>query len=255
MRVDGRLADQLRPVSFERGYTHFAPGAVLARFGETAVLCTVSIEEEVPAFLRGKGQGWLTAEYAMLPGATPGGRARRERTSVSGRTQEIQRLIGRSLRMALDLSRLGPRTLTVDADVLQADGGTRTCAITGGYLALRDAVDHLLAQGLLTEDPLTTTIAAVSVGIVDGVPLLDLCYQEDSRAEVDMNVVVNGRGELIELQATAEQAPFTLLQLNQLTTLALGGITQLFNHQAPTAQSIGNVLEQRVAPTVWPPVE
>jgi len=233
MRIDDRAANQLRPISFERGYTQFAAGSVLARFGQTAVLCTVSVDEEVPTFLRGKGQGWLTAEYSLLPGSTPGSRAKRERASVSGRTQEIQRLVGRSLRMAVDLKRLGPRTLTVDTDVLQADGGTRTCAITGGYVALCEAIKHLMAQGLLTEDPITTAIAAVSVGIVQGVPMLDLCYAEDSQADVDMNVVMNGRGELIEIQATAEQAAFRVVQLQELTALAMGGIEQLLGAQNP----------------------
>jgi len=228
MRNDGRLLDQLRPISFERNYTRFAAGSVLARFGETAVLCTCSIEETVPPFLKGTNKGWLTAEYSLLPGSTPGGRARRETQKPSGRTQEIQRLMGRSLRMAVNLDALGPRTLTIDADVLQADGGTRTCAITGSYLALVDALATLHSQGvILTSSP----VAAVSVGIVGGEVMLDLCYEEDSRAAVDMNVVLAANGDIIEIQATGERQPFSRQQLNQLTDLATTGIQELFVKQ------------------------
>ncbi|WP_218081052.1 ribonuclease PH [Anthocerotibacter panamensis] len=231
MRPDGRLADQLRPVSFERNYTGFAPGAVLTRFGRTAVLCTASIDEGVPLFLKGTNEGWLTAEYSLLPGSTPGGRVKREIARPSGRTQEIQRLIGRSLRMCIDRTLLGPRTITLDADVLQADGGTRTCAITGCYLALGDALAHLKAQGLIAQNPLLYQVAAVSVGMVDGEPRLDLCYAEDSVAEVDMNVVLNSQGQILEVQATAEKATFSPVQLTGLLELATGGIEQLFQLQ------------------------
>ncbi len=231
VRPDGREADQLRAVSFERNYTHFAAGSVLARFGETAVLCTASIEETVPSFLKGQERGWLTAEYSLLPGSTPGGRAKRETQRPSGRTQEIQRLLGRSLRMCLDLEELGTRTITIDADVLQADGGTRTCAITGGYVALCDALSYLQASGKLTVNPLRYQIAAISVGMVAGENWLDLCYAEDSRADVDMNVVMTSQGGLIEVQATAEQVPLYPSQFNALLHLAESGITKLFDYQ------------------------
>ncbi len=227
MRLHDRATDALRPVTFERGYTHFANGSVLARFGETVVLCTASIEETVPVFLKGQGQGWITAEYSLLPGSTPGGRAKRETLRPSGRTQEIQRLIGRSLRMALDLKALGPRTITLDADVLQADGGTRTCAITGCWLALWDALAGLQKQGLITENPLLTQVAAVSVGIVQGELCLDLCYSEDSSAQVDMNVVINGTGDLLEVQATAEKMALSKSQFQDLLDLGIRGATEL----------------------------
>lgn len=231
MRVDSRQEDALRPVNIERGFTRFAPGSVLVRFGETVVLCTASIEETVPAFLAGTARGWVTAEYSLLPGSTPKGRVRRETLHPSGRTQEIQRLIGRSLRMAVDLEALGPRTVTLDADVLQADGGTRTAAITGCYVALHDALSQLVAAGTLTGLPLANQIAAVSVGLVDGRALLDLDYREDSRAQMDMNVVMDARGRLIEMQATAEQAPVERGQLDRLLDLAAAGIESLLAAQ------------------------
>ncbi len=229
-RPDGRQADELRPISFERNFTQFAAGSVLTRCGNTQVLCTVSVEEGVPPFLQDSGRGWLTAEYRMLPGATPQ-RQRREMMSLSGRTQEIQRLIGRSLRSTLDFAALGERTLIVDADVLQADAGTRTTAITGGYVALRDAVNHLVREGVLPVSPLVNRVAAISVGLVSGEALLDLKYEEDVAAAVDFNVVLNGDFNLIEVQGTAEEGSFTRSQLNQLLDLAETGIKTLFQLQ------------------------
>jgi ribonuclease PH len=225
-RPDQRQADQLRPVSFERHFTRFAAGSVLARCGATQVLCTVSVQPEVPPFLRGSGRGWLTAEYRMLPGATPE-RQKRELLKLSGRTQEIQRLIGRSLRATLDFEALGERTLLVDADVLQADAGTRTTAITGAYVALQDAIASLVAQGELTTSPIIHQVAAVSVGIVAGVPLLDLKYEEDVAAAVDCNVVLNESLDIIEVQGTAEEGSFSRSQMNQLLDLAEKGIGEL----------------------------
>jgi ribonuclease PH len=238
-RPDQRAADALRPVSFERHFTRFAAGSVLARCGNTQVLCTVSVQPDVPPFLAGSGRGWLTAEYRMLPGATPQ-RQKREVLKLSGRTQEIQRLIGRSLRSTLDFEALGERTLVVDADVLQADAGTRTTAITGAYVALRDAIASLIEAGELTENPLRHQVAAISVGIVAGTPLLDLKYEEDVAAAVDFNVVLNETLEIIEVQGTAEEGSFSRTQMNQLLDLAENGIRQLFTLQdqaiaAPTA--------------------
>jgi len=229
-RPDGRQPDQLRPIRLERRFTKFAWGSVLTSFGDTQVLCTVSVEESVPKFLEGTGKGWLTAEYRMLPNATPQRHAR-EVLKLSGRTQEIQRLIGRSLRASLDLEQLGERTLTVDADVLQADAGTRTAAITGGYVAVVDAIHRLLAEGKLTQSPLRYRVAAVSVGLLEGEPYLDLCYEEDVIAQVDFNVVMNDRLEAIELQGTAENGSFNRQQLNQILDRAQQGIEQLFTAQ------------------------
>ncbi len=231
-RVDGREPTQLRPIKVMVDYQRYAEGSVLIEAGETRVLCAASIEEVVPAFLEGRGQGWLTAEYSMLPRATKT-RTRRE-SSVgrpSGRTQEIQRLIGRSLRAALDLKLLGERTLTIDCDVLQADGGTRTLSITGAYIAAHRACTALLKQGLLKGHPVQTAVAAVSVGVVDGAPLLDLNYAEDSRAQVDFNVVMTGRGEFVEVQGTAEGRPFSREALDGLLALAEQGIRQLLEIQ------------------------
>lgn len=225
-RPDGRQPNQLRPVNFERNFTRFAAGSVLAHCGNTQVLCTVSIQPGVPKFLDGSGQGWLTAEYRMLPSATLQ-RHPRELMKLSGRTQEIQRLIGRSLRAALDLRRLGDRTLLVDADVLQADAGTRTTSITGAYVALCDAINGLLQTGQLEESPLKHQIAAVSVGLLDGEPFLDLDYAEDSTAEIDFNVVLNDDLRLIELQGAAEAGSFSRAQLNQILDLAEHGIQEL----------------------------
>jgi len=226
IRPSGRQPDEMRLVKFERQFTRFAAGSVLAHCGQTQVLCTVTIQPGVPRFLEGSGQGWLTAEYRMLPSATPQ-RHSRELMKLSGRTQEIQRLIGRSLRAALDMSALGERTLTVDADVLQADAGTRTTAITGGYVALCDAIASLLASGTLIQSPLTHQIAAVSVGLLQGEPFLDLDYPEDVAADTDCNIVLNETLSLIELQATAEAGNFTRAQLNQILDYGEKGITEL----------------------------
>lgn len=228
LRNDGRQYQQLRPISLNRHFTRYAEGSVLVEFGATKVLCNATIEETVPPFLRGKGQGWVTAEYAMLPRATHT-RSPRESTKgkVGGRTHEIQRLIGRSLRAVIDLSVLGERTIQIDCDVIQADGGTRTAAITGAWVALADALNGLVAQGKIPSSPLRDTVAAVSVGIVGGVPMLDLCYEEDSCADVDMNVVMTGDGRFVEVQGTAEAEPFTSAELDLLRDLARQGCAAL----------------------------
>jgi len=232
-RHNSRAADALRPVRFTRRFTCYAEGSVLVEFGETRVLCTATVEDGVPAFLRGKGQGWVTAEYGMLPRATHT-RSPREaaRGKQSGRSQEIQRLIARSLRAAVDLAALGERTVTVDCDVLQADGGTRTASITGAYLALADACAGLQSRRLLQASPLHGQVAAVSVGIVRGVPMLDLDYAEDSEAETDMNVVMNNGGAFIEVQGTAEGHAFRRHELDALLNLAASGIGELCSLQA-----------------------
>ena len=224
VRLDGRGPDALRPIRFARNFTRYAEGSVLVSFGETRVLCNASVEEKVPPFMRGEGRGWVTAEYAMLPRATHS-RSPREATKgkIGGRTHEIQRLIGRSLRAVVDLEALGERTIQIDCDVLQADGGTRTASITGAYVALVDAVNGLVAKGLLPASPIRESVAAVSVGIVDGQPLLDLNYDEDFRAAVDMNFVITGSGLFVEVQGTAEEAPFSLTELDALRDLALSG--------------------------------
>jgi ribonuclease PH len=229
-RPDGRQPNQLRPVTFERNFTRFASASVLAKCGDTQVLCTVSIQPKVPRFLEGRGQGWLTAEYRMLPGATPE-RQEREFMKLSGRTQEIQRLIGRSLRSTLDMAALGERTITVDADVLQADAGTRTTSITGGYVALKDALDKLVASGELERSPLRHQVAAISVGLLQGEPFLDLNYPEDVAADIDCNVVMNEKLDLIEVQGTAEEGSFSRNQLDQILNLAEKGIQELLELQ------------------------
>ena len=232
MRAHGRAAQDLRPVTLTRHYTRHAEGSVLVSFGDTRVLCTASIEERVPGFLKGSGKGWVTAEYGMLPRATHT-RSDREaaRGKQGGRTLEIQRLIGRSLRAVMDLEALGERTLTLDCDVLQADGGTRTASITGAYVALQDAVQHLMKHGLLKTDPVHGAVAAVSVGIVGGTPVLDLDYSEDSHAETDMNVVMNEAGAFIEVQGTAEGHAFHRHELDSMLKLAEQGIQQLMQKQ------------------------
>ena len=237
-RANQRAADQLRPVYFDRGFTRHAEGSVLIAFGDTRVLCTASVDSTVPPFLRGRGRGWVTAEYGMLPRST-NTRMPREATRgrQSGRTLEIQRLIGRSLRQAVDLDALGERTITVDCDVLQADGGTRTASITGGWVALADALDGLVSTGALSETPLVAQVAAVSTGIVDGQVLLDLDYSEDSRADTDMNFVMDNKGRFIEVQGTAEAAPFTEDELRQLTVVAAEGISQLTDQQNTARQA------------------
>ncbi|PSO54238.1 MAG: ribonuclease PH [Cyanobacteria bacterium QH_8_48_120] len=230
-RPDGRQPDQLRPINFELDFTRFADASVLAHCGETKVLCTVNIQPGVPKFLLDSGSGWLTAEYRMLPGATPE-RQKRELMRLSGRTQEIQRLIGRSLRAAVNFEVLGERTIVVDADVLQADAGTRTTAITGGYVALALAIERLVQKGELEKSPLQSSVAAVSVGIIEGEPFLDLNYTEDVAAEVDFNVVMNEGLGFIEVQGTAESKSFSPTQLNQLTDWAQKGIQELLAAQA-----------------------
>ena len=222
-RGDGRRPDELRPLRFRRDYTTMADGSVLAEFGATRVLCTASVDDDVPRWMRERGSGWLTAEYSMLPGSSPERVSRR----VGGRTKEIQRLIGRSLRTVVDLAALPQRQVIVDCDVLQADGGTRTASICGGYLALQDAVRRLMQAGELKASPIIDDCAAVSVGLIDGVALLDLPYSEDSRADVDFNVVMTGSGGLIEVQGTAEGRPFTRSQLDDLLDLASKGISEI----------------------------
>ena len=229
-RPDGRRSDQMRPIQFHRGFTAFTPGSVLTVCGQTQVLCTVAVRPGVPKFLEGTGQGWLTAEYRMLPGATPQ-RQDREWLKLSGRTQEIQRLIGRSLRAALDLQALGEKTLVVDADVLQADAGTRTVAITGGFVALVDALQVLVQTGELARPPIRHAVAAVSVGLIGGEPFLDLNYPEDVKAEVDLNVVWTEHLELLEVQGTAEEGTLQRRQLNQMLDIAEQGIQELFVEQ------------------------
>jgi len=227
-RSGARAADALRPVTLTRGYTCHAEGSVLVAFGDTKVLCTASVEEKVPPHKRGSGTGWVTAEYGMLPRSTHT-RSDREaaRGKQSGRTQEIQRLIGRSLRAVFDLAALGERTIQLDCDVLQADGGTRTAAITGAYVAVHDAVGWLIAQGKLKASPLRDFVAAVSVGVVEGTPLLDLEYTEDSACDTDMNVVMTGSGGFVEVQGTAEGAPFSRAEMDTLLALAGKGIGEL----------------------------
>jgi len=237
-RPSNRAPDELRPVTFARHFTKHAEGSVLAKFGDTHVLCTASVEDTVPSFLRGKAQGWVTAEYGMLPRSTHT-RSQREaaKGKQSGRTQEIQRLIGRSLRAVTDLKALGERTVTIDCDVLQADGGTRTAAITGGYIALADACDKLVNRKVIAASPIHGQIAAISVGIFDGVPVLDLDYAEDSNAETDMNVVMNNGGGFVEIQGTAEGHAFRRHELDALLNLAATGIGRLFALQAQALQS------------------
>ena len=232
-RHDGRQPDELRPVSFLRDFTVLAPGSVLVSMGRTRVLCTASIEADVPRWLRGTGRGWVTAEYSLLPGASAERVAREAaRGRQSGRTQEIQRLIGRSLRAVCDLPALGERQVVLDCDALQADGGTRTASITGAYVALHDALERLVLAGSLPANPLREAVAAVSVGIVDGVPLLDLDYVEDAAAQVDMNVVMTAAGRFVEVQGTAERLAFSRDELDALLVLAERGIATLLTAQA-----------------------
>lgn len=228
MRPSQRQSDELRPLSLTRGYTAHAEGSVLIQVGQTRVLCTASVETSVPPFLRGKGQGWVTAEYGMLPRATHTRSAREAaKGKQTGRTQEIQRLIGRSLRAVTDLAALGERQITLDCDVLQADGGTRCAAITGAWVALHDACAKLVADGVLPSNPVREHVAAISVGIVDGKPVLDLDYAEDSNCDTDMNVIMTGNGGIVEIQGTAEGTPFSRAELTTLVDLADAGIRQL----------------------------
>ncbi|MEM0908639.1 MAG: ribonuclease PH [Pseudomonadota bacterium] len=235
MRHDGRAADEMRAVSLERGFSQHAEGSCLVKFGATHVLCTASLEERVPPWLRGGGEGWVTAEYGMLPRATKE-RMRREVTAgkPSGRTQEIQRLIGRSLRAVVDRKAMGERQITVDCDVIQADGGTRTAAITGAWVALSDCLSHMEAAGMVEGKVLTDHLAAISCGIVSGTPVIDLDYVEDSSAETDANFVMTGSGTIVEVQGTAEGTPFTRDELTALLDLASGGIAKLVDLQKLT---------------------
>ncbi len=238
-RPDGRANDQLRPITVTRNWQAYAEGSALVEFGDTKVLCAASVQQGVPRWRKGSGLGWVTAEYAMLPRATL---TRNDRESVKGkiggRTHEISRLVGRSLRAAIDLSALGENSISIDCDVLQADGGTRTAAITGAYVALADAVSWLAAKGALARpEPLTRSISAVSVGVIDGEPRLDLMYEEDVRAETDMNVVVTGTGEFVEVQGTAEGAPFRRDELDALLDLALAGCAELTRIQSEALQA------------------
>ena len=231
-RPSQRASNQLRPVTITRGYTKHAEGSVLIAFGDTKVLCTASVEDKVPGFLKGKGQGWLTAEYGMLPRSTHT-RSDREaaRGKQSGRTQEIQRLIGRSLRAVTDMQMLGERTIQIDCDVLQADGGTRTASITGAWVAVHYAISGLIARGALSATPLRDHVAAISVGIFEGVPVLDLDYPEDSNCDTDMNIVMTGAGAFVEVQGTAEGTAFTRVEMNALLDLAGAGIADLIAKQ------------------------
>lgn len=232
MRVDGRQAADLRPVKITRGYIKNAEGSVLIEIGDTKVICTATVEEKVPPFLKGSSQGWITAEYAMLPRATQVRTIRESaKGKVTGRTHEIQRLIGRSLRSVVDLTKLGERTIYIDCDVIQADGGTRTTSITGSYIALVDALTKLKEEQKWPELPVIDWLAATSVGKVNGELLLDLCYREDSHAEVDMNVVMTGAGKFVEIQGTAESEPFTREEMDKLLKLAEKGISNLINMQ------------------------
>jgi len=228
VRIDGRSSNQLRKVTIQKNFQKNAAGSCLIKMGDTHVVCSASVDEKVPGFLRGSGKGWLTAEYGMLP-ASCNGRIDREamKGRPSGRTQEIQRLIGRSLRSVVDLTKLGERTITLDADVLQGDGGTRTASITGCFIALAIAIDKLMKKGTLTVNPIKDYVAAISVGRFEGTPLLDLCYEEDSKAEVDMNVVMTGSGKFVEVQGTAEGEPFSGKDMDKMVALAGKGIAQL----------------------------
>lgn len=231
-RSGGRAAGEMRPIRFERGFTRSAPGSVLASFGETRVLCTATFTDGVPPFLQGRGQGWLTAEYAMLPSATEQRKARDRSGKVDGRSVEIQRLIGRSVRAVVDLKRLTERTIWIDCDVLQADGGTRTAAISGSYVALHDLMLHMDRKRLLRSWPLSSQLAAVSVGVIAGVALCDLDYSEDHRAEVDMNLVMTGKGEYVELQGSAEGATFGRERLGEMLEMGEAAVRRIFEAQS-----------------------
>lgn len=236
-RIDGRAPDELRPVLIEPGYLEFAEGSALIHVGRTRVICTASVDERVPQFMRGQGRGWLTAEYSMLPRSTLS-RTDRTRSNSGGRTMEIQRLIGRSLRSVTDLANMGERTITLDCDVLQADGGTRTAAVTGAYVALYQALLKLVRQRVLHHVPLNTAVAATSVGIVDDEVFLDLCYEEDSRADVDFNVVMSDKGEFVEVQGTGEDHPFSREHMNQILAVAESGVRTLFEHQKAVVDAL-----------------
>jgi ribonuclease PH len=251
MRLDGRAPNDLRPVTITRGYIEHAEGSVLIEVGKTRVVCTATVEEKVPPFLKGKGEGWITAEYGMLPRST-GQRNQREvnRGKQGGRTMEIQRLIGRALRSVIDMKALGERTLWIDCDVIQADGGTRTASITGAFVAMVDGMARLKQQGLLRSLPINDYLAATSVGVIGGVPMLDINYGEDSQASVDLNLVMTGQGGLVEVQGTGESGPFSRAQLDELLALAEGGIAQLVAIQRATLGSLGLEVDARVQKAV-----
>lgn len=235
LRIDGRQRDELRPMAVTRNFIKHAQGSVLIEVGDTRVICTAMIEEKVPPFLKGQKQGWVTAEYEMLPASTNTRKSRdRNRGKIDGRTMEIQRLIGRSLRSVIDLSKLGERTIWIDCDVIQADGGTRTSAITGAFIALHDALTGMVKNGQIKEMPVTSFVAATSVGIHQGEPLVDLCYEEDSNAEVDMNMVMTEKGEIIEIQGTGEERPFNKEELAKLLSLGEESIKQIIDFQKET---------------------
>lgn len=239
MRVDGRKVDELRPVIITANFTEYAEGSVLIEMGKTKVLCNATIEETLPRWFRNEDKpgGWITGDYGMLPRSTHQ-RSPRETYKIKGRTHEIKRLIGRSLRAAVKLEEIGPRTCTIDCDVIQADGGTRTAAITGGYVALRMALNKLVQKGQIPADVFLSGVAAISVGIVDGIPMLDLCYEEDKMAEVDANIVMNSSGQFVEVQSTAEGSPFSLSSLDNILNLAQKGIDQLFSIQKEALEGI-----------------
>jgi ribonuclease PH len=251
MRHDGRTPADLRPVTITRDYIEHAEGSVLIEVGKTRVICTATVEEKVPPFLKGKGEGWITAEYGMLPRAT-GQRNQREvtRGKQGGRTMEIQRLIGRALRSVIDLKALGERTLWIDCDVIQADGGTRTASITGAFVAMVDAAERLRRSGLISRFPITDYLAATSVGIVGGTTMLDLAYIEDSKAEVDLNLVMTGAGGLVEVQGTGEEGPFTRTQLDEMLALAESGIQRLIAIQRASLGALGAEVDARVGQPV-----
>jgi ribonuclease PH len=228
MRIDGRRNDELRSLKIVRNYIKYPEGSVLIAYGSTKVICTATVTEDVPPFLKNSQKGWITAEYGMIPRSVPERVVRDyQRGKIAGRTQEIQRLIGRSLRSVIDLEKLGKRTIIIDSDVIQADGGTRTAAITGSFVALADAIKYLMKRGIITSNPIKDFVAAVSVGIVNGEKMLDLCYEEDSKADVDMNVVMTGSGKFVEVQGTAENSPFTRRDMTELFKLAAKGIKEI----------------------------
>jgi ribonuclease PH len=231
MRIDGRAPNELRPIRITQDFIQQAEGSVLIEFGRTRVICTASVEETVPGWMRNTGKGWVTSEYAMIPRATNTRTARESSTKKSGRTMEIQRFIGRSLRTAIDMDQIGERTIWVDCDVIEADGGTRTASITGSFIALKLAVNGLIAAGKLKKDPMRCYVAAISVGVVGGVPMLDLNYSEDSTADTDFNIVMTDKGEFIEIQGTAERNPFNESALTELLSLGRKGITELLDRQ------------------------
>lgn len=250
MRIDGRKFDEMRKIVFETGYLKYPLGSVLSCFGDTKVICTATIDEGVPPFLKGTGKGWLTAEYSMIPGSTVS-RKQRETLKVQGRTQEIQRLIGRCLRASLDFELLGEKTIWIDCDVIQADGGTRTAGISGGFVALVELLARMMRSGVIKEWPVKRAVAGVSVGIVSGTPVLDLTYEEDSKAEVDMNIVKDNEGKFIEIQGTSELSPFTEERLKELLGLAQKGLSEIFEKQREAIEKIMKENELRVKIGSW----